>query len=306
MRSYLLGLSLGFLASGLLGCGSDDKGTADAGSTFKGYGADEGGEFRAEYIKFADGSIGTRVVSYFYADPGPTKYFPFPNIPGCTDMTGLKNWPMATNPVASRTYLDPGTVTMSGGPQTLTVPRQTVEGTDFLNRTHSANNWFFYFNMTDGANYVKAQTLQTVAITGSDKFPAQTFTDVLYTPAAFQLTTPGLDPVAVPAGQDQTFTWGTPDSMAGAMPPAGFTVMSLLAFSGADGPAVLCVEPNDGSITVPAAMVDVARAKYPQGGTLARQTFTHNPIEMKDSTGLTGRRIDFISTWCFATSWTAP
>ncbi len=311
MRSYMLGLSIGMLVSGAIGCGDDDhgatpdagSGTPDAGSTFKGYGANEGGEVRAEYITFADGSVGTRLIAFFYADPGPTKYFPFPAIPGCTDMTKLDHWPTATNPVATRTYLDPGTVTMTGGPKDLVIPRMTTEGTDFLARTHSANNWFFYLNPTDGRDYVQAKTLQSVTISGSDKFPAQTFKDVMYTPNAFNLNTPGLAPVALTAGTDQTFTWGTADTGA-TPPPAGFTVMSLVGFLGDQGPAAFCVEPNDGSVTVPAAIIDVVRAKYPSGGTLARQTFTHNPVEMKDSTGLTGRRIDFISTWCFATSFT--
>lgn len=38
-------------------------------------------------------------------------------------------------------------------------------------------------------------------------------------------------------------TWTTPASD----PPGGYDIQSLIAFTGASGPAVLCIEPNDGS-----------------------------------------------------------
>lgn len=312
MRLSFLGLTLGLLAGGV-GCGDSVNNTPDAAG-FKGYDADEGGEVRIEYIKFAAGvtgagqpaSIGTRIVAYLYKTAGSKKFFPFVALTGCTNMMlpNPINWPMATNPLAERTYLDPGTITVEGGgtsPTTpLTLPRKTDMGPDFLARQHSPNKWFFYLNPSDGTQYLSAQHAHTVKFSGSSELPAQTFKDAFYMPADFQLTTPDAGPVSLKAGTALTLNWTTPDTGAAA-PPPGTTVVSLAAFTGADGPVVICVQaPNTGSITVPANMVDVVRAKYPAGGVIARQTFTHVPKELVDNNGPTGRRIDFITTWCNA------
>ena len=66
------------------------------------------------------------------------------------------------------------------------------------------------------------------------------------------------------------------------------------------GPVVVCVEPTDGSVTVPRAMLDVVRTAYPAGGTLARQTLTHVVREEIVNGVHTGRRIDMIAVWCYA------
>ncbi|HEY5936823.1 MAG TPA: hypothetical protein VIU61_19375, partial [Kofleriaceae bacterium] len=87
-------------------------------------------------------------------------------------------------------------------------------------------------------------------------------------------------------------------------PPAGFEILSLAGFTGPMGPVAACIEPNDGSITIPAALVDIARAAYPTGGTMARQTLTHQVKELVDANGPTGRRIDLITVWCYATPFT--
>lgn len=299
MRASFLGLTLGLL----IGCGDSVNNTPDAASTFKGYDADEGGEVRAEYVRFADNTAGTRVVAYLYKTAGSKKFFPFVNLNGCTNMTATPtNWPMATNPIAERQYMDPGSITISGGSMPLSMPRVATQNTDFLARTHPANQAFYYFNATDGTKFLNPKAKHSVAFGGSADMPAQTFTDVLYMPADFMLTTPDQKPVPIPAGAPVTFNWTNPDSA----PPPGYGVASLVAFTGADGPIVICVEPNDGSMTVPKEMVDVVRAKYPQGGTLARQTLTHVTRELIDKSGPTGKRIDFISVWCNATAFTVP
>ena len=82
-------------------------------------------------------------------------------------------------------------------------------------------------------------------------------------------------------------------------------IQSLIAFTGANGPAVICIKKqatgNQTTITVPGAMVDVARAAYPTGGQVARQTVSHSIRGLVDETGaLTGRRIDMIGVWCYA------
>jgi hypothetical protein len=146
------------------------------------------------------------------------------------------------------------------------------------------------------------KTKYDVIFTGSPDMRAQIFDDVIFVPADFALLTPGVAPFPIPAATAQTFTWNVVPSSE----PMGYEVQSLVAFTGPNGPAVLCVEKNDGSITVPAAMIDVARAKYPAGGTLARQTLTHVVRELVDANGPTGKRIDFLGIWCYATAFTVP
>ena len=65
------------------------------------------------------------------------------------------------------------------------------------------------------------------------------------------------------------------------------------------GPIVACIEPADGSITMPKELVAIAKATSPNG-TLARQTLSHVVRELKDKDGNTGRRIDFVGVWCYA------
>src|ERR1044071_4460812 len=114
MRSSIACIALGLAVSATIGCGGDDSPSPDApaAATFKGYDADEGGEIRIEHVRLPDGKGGavnfTRIVGYVLASAGSTKFFSFPMVPGCTDTTNKKNWPVATNPIGERVYLDPG------------------------------------------------------------------------------------------------------------------------------------------------------------------------------------------------------
>lgn len=281
----------------------DGPPTPDAppGPEFKGYDADEGGEVRVEYIKFPSGGVGTRTTAFVFKNPGSTKYFDYLNLNGCTDMTPKDKWPMATNPIGEREYYDVGPyIVISGGPDPLEVPKNPNMANDPFARTHPAGEWYFDGIMgTDmnGGQFLTEKTVYDVTFPGSDEFPGQIYDDVIYMPADFALETPGhAGPLLFPANTAQTFTWTTPADT----PPAGYMVLSLVAFTGASGPAVICVEPNDGSITVPADMMDIARATYPTGGQVARQTLTHAVRELVDANGPTGRRIDFLGVWCYA------
>lgn len=313
-------LSVGLLP--LFACGDDATVTPDARPIdapvsidasidapptpmFKGYDADEGGELRMEYVRFAAGNAATRVTSFLFANPGTKKFHDYLSLNGCTNTSTDMVWPVATNPIAERVYLDPGNIIIAGGPMTLTLPRRATMGTDPFGRTHPANEWAFHFGggtATDGPTYLSEKTAYDVVFTGTSEVPAQVFDNVLWMPADFALTDHGVTPLAIPADTAQTFSWTTPTQGA----PAGYEVLSLVAFTGANGPAVTCIEPNDGSVTVPADMINIARAAYPSGGTLARQTLTHVVRELVDANGPTGRRIDFVSVWCYATSFTVP
>lgn len=334
MRTSILSLTFGLSVASLMGCGDDDSSTPadaridakpvdappDAPRVFKGFDADEGGEIRAEYVRFANGNAGTRTPAFFFKNPGPKKFFPFLNLNGCTDLRDKNVWPVATNLLAERVYADPGMVTITGGTSPLVVPRNPAASRDQFFRQHQADKWFFdpvAGTHTDGPTFLPEKTLFDVTLAGSADMPAQTFQDVLYMPADFLLTTSGgaVQPYPIldypltsnatattPNTIDHTFTWQTPDNAA----PAGFRVDSFVAFTGPNGPVVVCLEPDDGSITVPAAFVTIARTAYPTGGTLARQKLTHVVRELVDNTGPTGRRIDFIAVWCYATSFSVP
>ncbi|HVK86310.1 MAG TPA: NAD(P)H-dependent oxidoreductase [Kofleriaceae bacterium] len=57
---------------------------------------------------------------------GKHKFFQFTNLAGCTDLTSGSYWPTATNPIVERTYRDPGDVLIAGGPNVLSLARQTA------------------------------------------------------------------------------------------------------------------------------------------------------------------------------------
>ena len=325
MNARFLGLTLGLSLAGIVGCGDDTSmpATPDAAVTptpdappptpdappapvFKGYDADEGGEVRMEYVRFASGLASTRVTNFLYSNPGTPRFHDYINITGCQDTTATMRtkWPFAMS--ADRVYADPGEVLITGGPSTLTVPTRNVMFKDPYGREHPADKAQFFFGgaaASDGATYLTEKTAYDVTFTGSADLPGQVFEDVMWMPADFAIIAPTIaDGNALTAGQPQTYTWTTPANGQ----PTGVEVQSLVAYTGANGPAVVCVEPNDGSITVPANLVDVARTAYPAGGTLARQTLTHVVRELNDDNGPTGRRIDFVAVWCYATPFTVP
>jgi hypothetical protein len=279
---------------------------------FKGYDADEGGEVRVEYVRFGNGTAATRVTAFLWQNVGSTKYFPYLDLDGCIDARDDTRWPFATNPVAERDYLDPGRIIISSNnpaDEVLNVPKRAAAGNDIFGRPHPENELFFYNGVPnaadgDGDRYLTEKTKFDVIFTGSNEMPGQVFDDVLYMPADFTVTSPALSttPFELQAGTAATFTWEVPTDN----PPTGYEVMSLVGFTGSMGPVVVCVEPNDGSMTVPANLVDVVRTAYPGGGTMARQTLTHVVRELHDNNGPTGKRIDFISVWCYATPFTVP
>jgi len=326
MNARFLGLTLGLSLAGIVGCGDDTStpATPDAAvtptpdapppppdapprSVFKGSDADGAGEVRRESVRFASGPASARATNFLYSNPGTPRYHDFININGCQDTTASMRtkWPFAMS--ADRVYADPGEVLITGGPNTLTVPTRVGSAlTDPYGRVHPDGKAQFHFGGsggTDGPTYLTEKTAYDVTFTGSADLPGQVFEDVLYMPADFAIISPAIvDGNPLIAGQSQTYTWTTPANGQ----PTGVEIQSLVAYTGPNGPAVVCVEPNDGSITVPANLVDIARTAYPSGGTLARQTLTHVVRELVDDNGPTGRRIDFVAVWCYATPFTVP
>ena len=81
MHARNLSLALGLTLGGLAGCGDDSStnpdgrpadAAPDAGSIFKGYDADEGGEIRIEYVRFGGGNAGLR-IDHFLLSPSLKK-----------------------------------------------------------------------------------------------------------------------------------------------------------------------------------------------------------------------------------------
>jgi hypothetical protein len=313
MKLFRFACGFAFVTGSLLvgGCGDDGAKTVDAAidappdARVPDYGSDEGGEVRVEYMRFPNGMVGARGTAFFYKNSGTTKFFPFLNLNGCTDLTAKTKWPVAQNPAPEREYYDVGdNVTVSGGPSPFVIAKNTTgtPATDPVGRNHPANDWYFNpvngMTDTDGGMYLPADTYYDVALPGSATYAAKTYTHALYMPADFALTTPAFaGTINFPPATAQTFTFTNPTSH----PPEGVDVQSIVAFTGANGPAVICAEPADGSVTVPADMMDIARTAYPTGGQLARQTVSHVVQELVDETGAgTGRRLDFLGVWCYA------
>ena len=292
-------------------CGDDNKANVppdtnkqpDAAPVFKGFDADEGGELRVEYVRRANNTSFARVTSFLWKDPGSVDFFPFVNLNGCSDLRDKTKWPTASNPVGERMYMESGDVTISGGPMDLVLGPRTTPFTDPFGRVHPENTGHHRGPLpgevpTDGPMFLPGGTALDVSYAGSADFPAQTFQDIIYMPADFNILDHTTAPVAITpaeAAADITFTFSTPAQT----PPQGAMVTSLVAFLGPAGPIVACIEPSDGSITMPAALVAIAKATAPNG-TLARQTLTHVVRELKDKNGNTGRRIDFVGVWCYA------
>jgi len=302
---------------------------------FDGLFANEGGEVRLEYVNHPTptanvSAAATRATAFFFKDAGSTDFFAIPSFMGCTDMTDKTHWPVAQNPVGERVYADPGTVVVSteqtatapntlGTPLPLQIPRSTGTGgpPEAFDRTMVANEWFTYNNApggSDAATFIKPDALYDVTLGGSDDLPAYTFDDGIYVPPSFDLISPGLNvDNTVPNNYylstgDHTFTWSvpTPTNL-----PSDLKLFSLIGFTGNKGPSVVCIEENDGSMTIPSAMVDVVRSYYAMGngiatgnGTFARQLFAHTIRELVDANGPTGKRVDLIGMWCYAEGFT--
>jgi hypothetical protein len=216
-------------------------------------------------------------------------------------------WPVATNPIIERDYLDPGSVVITQGPSPFTIPRHAVTEADALGRSHPANDWFYDpAAQTDTDTYLIAHARYDVVFTGGGELGAQVFDDIIYLPQSYALQSPDVAPYALAGGVDHAFTFAVQNEVPPVASDPDYRLQSVVGFTGPDGPAVMCVEPADGSIIVPAAMAAAVRAAYPSGGTLIRQTYTHVIRRLVVGATTTCRRIDFIGVYSFETPFTVP
>ncbi|MBA3457786.1 MAG: hypothetical protein H0T42_32185 [Deltaproteobacteria bacterium] len=269
----------------------------------------EGGEVRLEYLQFPPGNVPqtrARGTAFFYK--GPSVHYPLPVIPGCT--TYQENpptkWPLAQ--AANRQYLDVGQVIITGGPQQFNLAAGAVTTPptkDFLDRAYTGP-WRFSSLNDMGRTFISDNTRYDVVLTGSAEWPAQIFEDVLYMPDAFPLISPAasVSPVPLVANTPLTITYQVPTNT---QLPAGSTVDTLIAFTNGNPPVVICTEEGiDGSITIPAATVDLIRAAVPGGSRILRQHVVHNLRELTNGITHQNQRIDFLSVWCYNYPFSVP
>lgn len=322
MRLSAAPLALAFVFAG---CGDDNNVGVDApkadapppdGFAPLSFADDEGGEIRLEWIAQYNGTppvlqTTARATAYFYKSQTPAK-FALPAFPGCFDMTAKDKWPLAQGTIDP---LDTGIVTIkSQTGQPLVTVRDELSGpggtatADAFARKHDL--WFkkpTAFAANDGDTFLPPNQTYDIEFAGSDEWPAQTIEDVAFMPAAWTPTSPPIDAITqLAAGTDLTLTY-TPVTSSNL--PEGYRVNTVVAFTGMgfSGPVVLCQEEGtDGSITVPAALVDKLRTYG--SGRYVRQQLTHALFELTDSgpkaPGVR-KRVDVLTIYCYNTGWAA-
>ncbi|CAN5483670.1 hypothetical protein BH11MYX1_BH11MYX1_33140 [soil metagenome] len=340
IRTLIFSLStVGLVVS----CGGDNASPADATKTIDApvdageppisLQDKEGGEIRLEWVADTKGTNGARATAFFYKDQTPG-YHPLPSFPGCVDVRQRTTWPFAQG---TYTPLDVGGVTIHSQTGTDLVLTSSTTGKDALNRPHTL--WWTHAIQTpavkdsgglyEGDKYLPANQAYTIQLAGSSEWPAQTFTEAAFMPAAWGGPTDTMmsppyndDGVGAPkaslvAGTDLVVKY-TPVAQPNL--PAGYKVNYAMAFKGTcpddpnncpggngQGPIVLCqIDGTSGTFTVPAAMVDLLRQYSP--GTWARQTLTHHVVELTDGSPRAvadRKRLDLLTVWCFNGNWQA-
>ncbi|HLU68901.1 MAG TPA: hypothetical protein VKZ63_21615 [Kofleriaceae bacterium] len=312
------------LSLGAFGCGDDDDGGTNPGDPDAAPGdpdasgevdisvycedCPEGGEVRMEYVAFTNPQgmqpdTLSRTIAFFIKDMTPDHY-PFPVIDTCYDFSTEERWPIAQ--ADDRAYVDVGTLTITGETaQPFEVAKQEEEYRDFLFRTHPAGAAYYsqIANMTD--QYTLPEEHYTVEFGGSDEFPATTFENAMYMPLITPTSQLDEDPFTLERDQELVVTWDTSETAV----PDGWESALVIGFTGSEGPRILCLAQNDGEFTIPAEFVNAQLDRQPNGGLLARQLVTHRTLELDDGEEageIEGRRIDFLTTWCYVTNYANP
>ena len=323
-----------FLAAGsltLTACGGDDDddgmgepcgvhNPCDAGDDLPPIAvtSPEGGMVIFEYIGFSAGiqaGLGfpakiVRNISHFTSAGGDDHVF---LTPGSGDGTnGLDEcnnvsadditWP--ANDVSVQTHVNVGTLTISGGTEDLVIEPNLsgtdAEMTDMISRLHSGA-WYQTIN-PEFQDYLVEDGYHTVAMSGSDDYPATTYEDILYMPNAMTMTSHTTDfSIDRPAGgftEPLTVTW---DSGANANQPEGNEILSLVMLVDGTGTNIVefCVTINDGEFVIPAEVLEEFHAEQPAGGALLVGNVSHN-LGRFDDGEVNDRRIDFLGMWCEA------
>ena len=320
MRLSAAPLALAFVFAG---CGDDNKIEPDAPKPDAApdaldelsFADNEGGEIRLEWISQVVAGVeqqSARATAYFYKSQTPGNHS-LPAFPGCFDVRLKDKWPLAQGTIVP---LDVGGVTIkSTGTDLVMVKDMSTPPTlDPFQRPHDL--WYKKTStisqpaprVDDADTFLPPNQTYDIVFAGNGaEWPAQTISDVAFMPAKWTPIAPVTNATTMlQAGTalDLTYTPVTSSNL-----PAGYRVNTVVAFTGAghSGPIILCQEEGtDGSMTVPAAMVDILRAYTP--GRYVRQQLTHALFELTDSgpkpPGMR-KRVDVLSIYCYNTGWAA-
>ena len=308
------------------GCGDDSKATPDAAKpqvdafeqppvTLQ---SKEGGEIRLEWIS-QGGMTTARMGAYFYKTMTPAK-FDFPAFPGCVEMRQRDHWPLAQGTI---TPLDVGDVVLVPKTGTPFKMARTMNTKDAFQRPHEL--WWQKPSTIgtpqagDADTYLPPNESYDVVFTGSADWPHQIHKDAAFMPERWTPTSPdALQAATLTRNQDFTVTY-TP--VTSSKLPPGARVNTFMAFVGTPniGPIVACQEEGtDGSMTVPAAMVNIildhsgavvnGEAGPGTGGRFVRQQLTHQLFELTNGTEVdeaSRKRVDVLTIYCYNNAWVA-
>jgi hypothetical protein len=287
----------------------------------------------------------TRATAFFFGGASSQHMLPnIPGCTDMTGTAATTRWPLAQDTGrqyldVGRVIISPSTASTAraleitkrvmGQGTTTTSTADDYYGSDFLDRQYLGGTWYFTGNSGSpstpqalgtgqggfnnvGRTYVTDDTKYDVTITGSASFPATVFEDVLYMPNRFPLIDPPQGDYNATGGSTaaysltagaKTITYTVPTNT---NVPAGETVDTLIAFTKGNPPVILCIEEGiDGSITIPANMVDIVRTTNNSGGAVTsgeanrflRQHVVHQTRTSPDP--VNRKRIDFLSVWCY-------
>jgi hypothetical protein len=275
----------------------------------------EGGEIRLEWIS-QGGMTTSRMGAYFYKSMTPGR-FDLPGFPGCVDMRARDHWPLAQGTIVP---LDVGGVKLIPKTGTPFEMVAAMNPKDAFQRPHELW-WQKPSNLpgNDADTFLPPNESYDVEFTGSAEWPHQLHEKAAFMPERWTPTSPdALTPGVLTRDQDFTVTY-TPVTSSN-LPP-NVKVNTFMAFVGTPniGPIVACQEEGtDGSMTVPAALVNVildhsgplvgTEAGPGTAGRFVRQQLTHQLFELTDSdTPLPEdqrKRVDVLTIYCYNNAWT--
>jgi len=329
MKSYLGTWLLAGCVS-VLGCGDDNKLTADAkpidapkeiDAAVPDITWDEGGETLIEYQKIfvnpTTTNVQGRFTTYYWSMLNPLRYQP-PENPGC-NKTGLDTpaddsddrFPMGMGHgvPAEHTYIDVGQPTVTGGTNPMATPLGNNPGFDGFHRKHDGI-YHFTAAANMGAMFLdKFDAPYSLTLAGSSTWPAQQFDNAFYMAPQWNVVSPAFGPATIPANQPLVIQWATPNPDTNRPADGTLSMVVALIVPGV-GPVVECRDDNPfvhSQLTVPVDLVTYYRQLLGnQTGNMARAIVSHRIRELTDGTTHNHKRMDFIATWCYVIPLTAP
>lgn len=305
MRATAFGLGL----LSLTACGGTDVSEFSYGGGQPGVALKEGGEIRHENVRMLGMPVQTWIHVYQYTGTSASAPMPEPADGGmgefgpCVDERGKPpTWPLA--PIEGATYLDLPKVELTGPGITgvldvvRTDPPNTVGNSTF--RQHA----FTYGGGAPG----NPPSGFNGTLTAAQSTPGGEYTlDIgkgdpmtYYMPAEYDAPL-GIGTqmmVTIPAGQDLTMTWTPPANDFGESgkehtKKTHFNATFFADPTAASPPLFLCPTPEDGTVTIPKAVIDA----LPSSGLIVNFNLTHW-MEAREAAAGEQRRFDLVAIFC--------